>query len=432
MAAQTLGPNRRVKRRRDLDVWRVVIVFGLVFFHTARIFDTLPLPEGVKNEPASVTVTIFVAFSSLCGMPLMMAIAGFALWHSLRRRTAMLFLRERVQRLLIPFVFGVLTLVPLQVYVHLKQVDPANSLTYWQFLPRFLHVRLCPDLVNAFICPDPATGLFTTAHLWFLKDLFIFSVVLLPLFLALQRQRGEQVIGSLAGSRTMARPGAILLLGLPTAVVEAVFVTSTMGGGWNEYTYAVLLVYGFLIAADSRLDDAMGKSWWIALIASLAIEAVYVVGLYVLLEVYGIDPLHGYDGASILWRLVKGLGAWTWVVAILGWGSRPRPSPDPKGFGKPLGSAGARLIAYAGEAFLAVYILHQTIVFVIGYYVVQWQTPALLKYGAISLTSLAATLLLYEFVVKRTRVTRWLFGIKPLKQAASATARPAQPTPEKA
>jgi glucan biosynthesis protein C len=421
MVTQTPGPNQTVERRRDLDLWRVLLVFGLIFFHTARIFDTLPLPEGVKNEPASVTATIFVAFFSLWGMPLMMAIAGFAIWQSLRRRTAKIFLHERVQRLLVPFVFGVLALVPLQVYVHLKQVDPAGGLTYWQFLRKFFDVRLCPDLVNAFICPNPATELFTTAHLWFLKDLFIFSVLLLPLFLYLQGQRGRHVVESLAGSRIVALPGAILLLGLPVAVVEAVLVTSTMGGGWNEYTYAVLLVYGFLIAADSRISEAMGRSWWIALLVSLVVEVVYVAGLYVLMEVYRVDPLHDYDWGSILWRVVKGAGAWAWVVAILGLGSRPRPDRDSKGVRKPLGSGempmrpslGPRVIAYAGEAFLAVYILHQTIVFVIGYYVVQWQTTALLKYVVISLTSLAVTLLLYEFAVRRTRVTRWLFGMRP-------------------
>jgi hypothetical protein len=80
--------HQTAERRRDLDLLRVLIVFGLVFFHTARIFDTLPLPEGVKNEPPSVTATIFVAFFSLWGIPLMFTISGFAVWHSLRRRTA--------------------------------------------------------------------------------------------------------------------------------------------------------------------------------------------------------------------------------------------------------------------------------------------------------------------------------------------------------
>jgi glucan biosynthesis protein C len=298
--------NRTAERRRDLDLLRVLIVFGLVFFHTARIFDTLPLPEGVKNEPPSATATIFVAFISLWGMPLMFAISGFAVWHSLRRRTGAAFLRERVQRLVVPFVFGVLAIVPLQVYFHLKQVDPALSQTYWQFLPHFFDVRLCPDLVNAFICPNPATGLFTTTHLWFLKDLFIFSVLLLPLFIYRQGQRGRLLVGKLAG--LLARPGAILLLGLPVAVVEAGLVTSTMGGGWNEYTYVILLVGGFLIAADSRFGQALGRGWRSALVIGLVIQVVYVGGLYVLTEVYKIDPLHSYDWGSLLWRAVRGVG----------------------------------------------------------------------------------------------------------------------------
>jgi glucan biosynthesis protein C len=414
--------KRAAERRRDLDLLRVLLVFGLVFFHTARIFDTLPLPEGVKNEPPSVTATMFTAFFALWGMPLMFAIAGFAVWHSLHRRTASAFLRERVQRLLVPFVFGVVAIVPLQIYVHLKQVNPATNRTYWQFLPQFFDVRLCPDLVNAFICPNPTVGLFNTTHLWFLKDLFLFSVLLLPLFLYLRGQRGEHLVERLAGF--LARPEAILLLGLPVAVVEAGLVTSTMGGGWNEYTYAILLVGGFLIAADPRFGQAMGRGWWIALVVGLVIEVVYVGGLYILIEVYKVDPLHSYDWGSLLWRAVKSVGAWAWIVAILGFGSRPRPDRDPKGFGKPLGSGelprrpglGARVVAYAGEAFLPFYILHQTVIFVIGYYVVQWEMAALLKYLVISLASLAATLLLYELAVRRMKVTRWLCGMKARRE----------------
>jgi fucose 4-O-acetylase-like acetyltransferase len=366
-----------------------------------------------------VAATIFVAFFSLWGMPVMMTISGFAIWHSLRRRTGKIFLRERVQRLVVPFVFGVLAIVPLQVYFHLKQADPARNLTYWQFLPQYFDLRLCSDWLSAFICADPSSGLFTTAHLWFLKDLFIFSVLLLPLFLYLRSERGAHVVGSLAGF--LARPGAILLLGLPVAVVEAAFVYPNMGGGWNEYTYAVFLVCGFLIAADTRFRQAMGRGWWIALLVGLVAELLYVAALYVLLEVYDVDPLHGYDWRSLLWRMLKGVGAWACVVAILGFGSRPRSRRDPKGFQKPLGSGetpvrpglGARVIAYTGEAFLVVYILHQTIVFGIGYYVVQWPIADLLKYAVISLSALAVTLLLYEFVVRRTLVTRWLFGMRP-------------------
>ncbi len=400
------------EHRRDLDLLRVLLVFGLVFFHTARIFDTISLPEGVKNQPPSIAATIFTAFFALWGMPLMFTVAGFAIWHSLSKRTGQAFVVDRIHRLVVPFVFGVLALVPLQVYFHLKQAEPASRITYWQFLQIFFDVRLCPDLVNAFICPDPATGLFTTAHLWFLKDLFIFSMLLLPLFLYLGGQTGGNVIGKLGGF--LARPGMIWLVALPVAGFEAGFVTSTMGGSWNEYTYAVLLMAGFLIAAEPRLAQVMGRVWRSGLVIGLVVEAVYMVGLYLLMDVYDLDPLHGYDWGSLLWRGIKSVGAWAWIVAIIGYGSRSRSKPIPEGVRKSTGTGNlvARPIAYAGEAFLAFYILHQTVIFVIGYYVVQWAIGALLKFIVISLSSLAVTLLLYELGVRRTKVTRWLFGMR--------------------
>ncbi len=103
-------------RRRDLDVARESIVASLIFFHTARLFDDLGF--YVKNEPQEPAVTFIVILAAFWGMPLMFSIAGFAIWHSLEKRTAVAFVRERLKRLLIPFVFSLLVLVPPQVYYH--------------------------------------------------------------------------------------------------------------------------------------------------------------------------------------------------------------------------------------------------------------------------------------------------------------------------
>ena len=47
----------------------------------------------------------------------------------------------------------------------------------------------------------------------------------------------------------------------------------------------------------------------------------------------------------------------------------------------------------------------------IGFYVVQWEVPTLVKYLVISFTALVVTLVLYDVGVRRTAVTRVLFGI---------------------
>ena len=72
-----------------------------------------------------------------------------------------------------------------------------------------------------------------------------------------------------------------------------------------------------------------------------------------------------------------------------------------------------RVERYANEAVLPFYILHQTAIVIIAFYVVQWNTSVLLKFFTIAMAALTITLLLYEVVIKRTTATRFLFGMKP-------------------
>lgn len=409
-------------RRGDLDLLRVLLVFGLVFFHTARIFDTLPLPEGVKNDVTSDLVTLVVVFCALWAMPLMFVIAGFSMRRSLQKRAPTAFLRDRARRLLVPLIFGALVVVPPQVYVHLLQADPAAGLSYWRFLPMFFAVRLCPDLFGL-ICASPATGLFTLAHLWFLNDLFLFSVILLWPLSYLHTPEGERRLAQLVD--VLARPGAIWLLALPVALFDVGFGAAA-NGGWQHQTFAIFLLCGYLIAADARLAAAMGRAWRSALVVGLVLAAAYAGGALYLSDVAHVDPTRGYDWGSLTWRALKSVGAWAWMIAIIGFGSRPATAnaarrPGPGGPPRP----GARLIAYAGEAFLPFYILHQTIVFVIGYVVVGWDLAAPAKYLLISLSALAVTLALYEVAVRRIPPMRFLFGMRPAPPAYRAAPGPA-------
>ena len=72
-----------------------------------------------------------------------------------------------------------------------------------------------------------------------------------------------------------------------------------------------------------------------------------------------------------------------------------------------------RVSAYAQEAQLPFYVLHHTPIILIGYCVIQWNVNALVKFLVISLSSLVITLGVYDIVVRRTGVTRFLFGMRP-------------------
>ena len=418
------------ERRRELDVMGALVVVGLAFFHTLRTFSGMD--TYVMNEPPSMVALFVVAFASLWGMPLMFLIAGMAIWYSLRRRTAGEFLRERVRRLLVPFVTGMLIIVPVMIFYELKG-DPTYQESYAQFYPRFFNVSFALSAFPQFLKGALPDGLFRTGHLYFLNYLFVYTLLLLPLFLYL-RQSARPLIERLALFCT--RPWAIFLLGLPIAVIEAAHQFES-AGGWSRYAYIPFIVYGFLFAADARFGQALQRQRKRALILGVVVFLVYMGGQGALFWVADVDPFTGRDPASVLVRFVKAMDGWFWVVAIMGLaghmsqrgaqskrqtpasgGQPPSQSPDrPR---KP--SLMDRIGEYANDAQLPFYVLHYAPVVVIGFYVVQWQIGALVKYLVITLSSLLVTLVLYDIGVRRTQVTRFLFGMRPRQTPIEAPA----------
>ena len=129
--------GRGAGRRGELDVLRALVVVGLVLFHTAVIFGAGEFP--VKAAAENRVATVLLAFGATFGMPLLFLISGMGAWHSLRSRTAGRFALERLRRLGVPLLAGLLTLIPLQVYLGLRHAGDTSS--YADFHRRFWDVR---------------------------------------------------------------------------------------------------------------------------------------------------------------------------------------------------------------------------------------------------------------------------------------------------
>jgi hypothetical protein len=396
---------------------RALLVLGLTLFHTARIFDLLPF--YIKNEHQSLVAMAFVGFVSQWGMPLFFVIAGIAAWHSLKKRTAIEFVVNRFRRLIIPFIFGIFVLVPPQHYYALR-TNPEYHETYWQFYPSFFRVTLRPDFPE-FIRADPEVGIYGPGHLWFLYYLFAFTMVALPLFIYLRRAAGVRLIYELAGF--CQKPGAILLLAIPLIVVETLILTEE-STGWNRFAYLPLLICGFLFAADARFEQSLYRHRYAGLIGGTLLVAGFFA-VTVGTHQAGIDPSAGWGWQNILWRLLKSCSAFFWIVAILGWAQAylrrharlPKEThqsgefaPDQERTGPP--ASPDRLQHYVNEAVMPFYILHQTVIVVIGFYVVNWPAGVAIKYFVIVGATLAITLALFEAVIRRTKLMRFLFGMK--------------------
>jgi hypothetical protein len=387
---------------------RMVVVVGLVFFHTARVFDTTGF--YVKNEPTSDLVTVSVAFVAMWGMPLLFVVAGMGIWYSLRSRSPTAFAGERILRLFVPLVFGVLVIVPPQGWIRLR-ADPAYTETYWEFLPRFFDVEFSPASFPFIVTADADTGLFEPAHLWFVVILFAFSLLLIPVIWLARTTAGRRMIDRLV--RRSNSLWFIIAAGLPLGILEAVFGSEESLAGWSRYSYALFILYGYIIASDPRFGRAIRRRRQSALI--LAITTFLVVGTLFAIgsSIEGTDPALDTDVLSLTMRTIRGVSGWLWIVAIMGYAARTRTAKPATPGSTRSPTRVDRVSTYTSEAVPPVYVLHQTVIVLLAFYIVQWHVNAAIKYLIISLASLLIILVIYDLAVRRAKPTRFLFGMKP-------------------
>jgi len=399
-------------RRPEFDVMRAFVVAGLVVFHSAMVFGS-GVSWFVKAPQPSLGFTMFLVWGSLWGMPLLFLVSGMAARYAMRTRSVAGFARERLARLLVPFVVGLLVLVPPMFYLG-SLGQPGFREPYWRFWLSFMNV---PALARGLLPHGSWTSdgmSFDPAHLWFLYVLLVFSIVLLPLFAWLQRPRGTSVTRWLAGFAERHGFAVVCAAAVPLMATEAVFGPDFNTGGWERLAYGFPFLYGFAIASQPRLEAVLRRFRWQALAVGCA--ATGALGV----SVVGLGGLGATPGAGVVAGLgaLQGLAGWMWVVAIMGfggaWATRHRPGVGTaRSVAAPGGSRLRRAARYGNEAVLPFYVLHEPVIVAIAWLIVRWHAPSPAQYVALVVLSFAVTLGLYEALVRRFRLTRVLFGLKP-------------------
>ncbi len=401
MNAQTINELVKVDRRWDIDWLRILVVLMLVPYHTARVFDHDPF--YVKNDQLTNALTYwFVRVGDAFAMELLFLLAGASAWFALRRRSGGQYAKERFKRLLIPFIFGLLVLAPPNAY-YAKRIHSDYAGSYLEFYPDFFEVG--PNGVLDF------TGGFTMAHLWFILFLFVFSLVALPIFLFLRRESGARLTSGLA--RFFAVPGAIFLLALPILAIEWLLDSNPdLIAIIGIVFYFMFVIYGYLFMTDARFWEAIDRHKMVALIVG---PVLYVV-LGVVQE-FAVIP-HWF---GVVYH--RSLFPWLAIIAVLGYGKKYLNAA-------PKRSLSAGVFMYFGEGSYAYYLLHQTVLVVIAFCVVQWVPSTELgagagiaiKYVLIAVATFVGTIIAYELLVRRISVSRFLFGMRPKRKPQEAPA----------
>ncbi len=242
------------QRRYDLDWLRVMGILFVFIYHSSRFYNVEDWV--VKNNIWYPSVEVWNGFATSFMMPLMFAISGASLFYAVSKGGFLKFFKDKVLRLLVPILVGALTQLSIQAYLD-AYTHGKFSGSYFQFLPQYYHVNTIPWLGGG--------------HLWYLWYLFLFSVILYPLFRWL-KGGGRNVLSKLDGWLT--KTGVLYFLAFPIlllALLPKNFPLMEENGGYPYLTYLVFTLLGFVIVSDERLQDKLRQIRWLSLSIGLAL-----------------------------------------------------------------------------------------------------------------------------------------------------------------
>jgi glucan biosynthesis protein C len=380
-------------RLHYLDWLRVLAILMVFLFHAVHPFDFGDWQ--VKNAEQSEILTIILLFLSIWGMPFFFLVAGASSWFALQRRTARQYISERFYRLIIPFIAGTILFSPIEYYCENMNKIQRGVLTSFQgFLSVFSSFN--PLLLRF---PGFSPRWFGQGyHLWFLGFLFSFALITLPIFLWLKKESGQRFLSWMA--KLCEHRGGILLFAIPAAIIYCLLLPFfPEEHDWADFIFQMFcFVVGFILFADERFTSAIRRDWPLLLtvgtVIVVGLVGVYLVGLPVL--TWNVTP--GIPEFYIL-QVLRSTIAICLSLTMLFVGMRFLDFTN-------------RWLRYGQETALPFFVLHQPVIIVIAFFVVQWNADILVKLPVVVLSSFLVTVILYELIVRRIRPLQVVFGMK--------------------
>ncbi|MEW6508786.1 MAG: acyltransferase family protein [Bacteroidota bacterium] len=375
------------ERCYDIDWLRVIAFYLLIFFHVGMIF--VPWDFHIKNNSTAEWFETWMSFLNQWRLPLLFLISGIVVYHSLGKRSGGKFLLERTKRLLVPLVFGMLVIIPPQIYFE-RISNGVHYANYWEFWKTVFN-----------FVPYPLGGSISWHHLWYVLYVFSYSIIALPLFLFLKSEKSLGLRNRLNGF-IKNHPNSIYLIFIPLLLFSLTLsdrfpITHGFFDDWYNHSKSfTLFVIGFFIPAIDGLTEVIivkrKQSLILAMIPSLLL-ILFVWGPT--FEIFN----ERIPEFAVIYRMLTSILVPCWLFTFLG-------------YGKVLLNKSSELLAYANESVYPLYILHQTVMIFFGYYVIQWNWGIMPKFLLLVFLTFGVSFMIYEFFIKRFNVTRFLFGMK--------------------
>lgn len=345
-----------INRRYDIDWVRVIAIGLLLIYHVAIGFQSWGIMIGfITNGKPWESLWIPMAMLNVWRIPLLFFVSGMGVYFALRNRNWQQLFRERGIRILLPFVFGTFFIFPVSSYL-------------WQ---RYYHFDLNYS-------PNPG-------HLWFLGNIFVYVVILSPVFFYLKRNENAKLVTWL--KRFLSHPLGLLPI-IAVFIAEALILDprpyEMYAMTWHGFFLGLLaFFFGFCFVLSGDAFWKMILKWrWLFLFAAVLLFIIRLTQFRLQAPVY---------------LLV--IESDCWILSVFAFGYRYLNRPG-------------KALAYLSEAAYPVYIVHMIFLFLGSMLIFPLNIEAPLQFILVLMFTVTGCFASYEFVIRRVNIIRPVFGLK--------------------
>jgi len=345
-----------MNRRYDIDWIRVIAIGLLLIYHTAISFQSWGMMLGfITSDQPWESLWIPMAMLNVWRIPLLFFVSGMGVYFAIHNKNWKQLIKERATRILIPFVFGIFIVVPIQVCI--AQFYFKQNLSY---------------------VPNPA-------HLWFLGNIFLYVLLLSPILFYLKKNENGKLVSTI--KKILSSPFGLLIV-IGAFIAEVLLVDPLLyelyAMTWHGFFLGLLaFFFGFCFVL-------IGGSFWKMLLKWRWLFITAAISLFVFRSS---QPQMKVSNVQLV------IESNCWIFSVFAFGHKYLNHSN-------------KALRYLSQAAYPAYIMHIIFLFIASIIIFPLNIDFHLKYVLTLLFTIAGCFVFYEFVIRRINFMRMLFGLK--------------------
>jgi peptidoglycan/LPS O-acetylase OafA/YrhL len=343
-------------RRYDIDWLRVIAIGLLLFYHISIGFQPWGVFIGfIQSERSLDSLWIPMSMLNVWRIPLLFFVSGMGVCFAIRKRNWKQLLQERAKRIFLPFLFGIFLIVPIHLFI-------------WQKYYK-------QDMIYS---PNPS-------HLWFLANIFIYVILLSPVFIFLGRNENGKI--KIWLKNMYGNPLGLLLIVAPF-ILEAVLVKP------ETYEAYAMTLHGFLLGLLAFFFGftciLTGNAFWQNILnwRWLLLSVALLLFLVRLIEFELKAP-----------NYLMAIESNIWIFAVFGFAYKYLNHPS-------------KTLSYLSQGAYPIYIIHMVFLYLASYIIMPLNLLVVLQFALIIALTFTGSFITYDLLIKRINFLRPLFGLK--------------------